>query len=76
MIEKEALERYKTIMDEDFETFPINKRLIQLEKSWIANISHLVMKSGKNFIHTDRRNLRKKLLKYLNSKIDTRKFRK
>lgn len=63
------IERYKKQIDEDFKTFPIDKRLIQLEKSWIRNISHQVMSDKRYFIHRDRKRLRKKLLNYLNKKI-------
>jgi len=66
------LERYKKQIDEDFIVFPINKRLIQLEKSWIRNISHNIMSDKRYFLHRDRKRLRKKLfnylLKYLNKK--------
>ncbi len=68
MIEHINLERYKRQMDEDFETFPVNKRLIQLEKSWIKNVSHSIMPTSKYFIHIDRKELRKELLKYLKKK--------
>lgn len=69
MIEALKLERYKKQIDEDFILFPVSKRLIQLEKSWIRNISHSVMPSGRSFIHRDRKRLRKVLLKYLNEKM-------
>ncbi len=68
MLEEKELERYKQQIDEDFEVFPINKRFIRLEKAWIANISHKVMPSKSRFIHIDRKNLRKALIKYLNEK--------
>ena len=69
VINQKELERYKEIIDEDIKTFPINKRLVQLEKSWILNISHKIMPSQHNFLHIDRRKLREELLKHLNSKI-------
>ena len=50
IINQEELQRYKKIIDDDF------KRFIQLEKSWIKNISHKIMKSDKGFIHKDRKN--------------------
>jgi len=68
MIEEKTIERYKKQIDEDFKVFPINKRLIQLEKSWIRNISHQVMPEGRSFLHKDRKQLRLELLKYLNKK--------
>ncbi len=68
MIEELETERYKKIIDEDFKVFPVNKRLIQLEKSWIRNISHQVMPYARNFVHNDRKKLRVKLFKYLNNK--------
>jgi hypothetical protein len=74
------LDRYKKIIDEDFETFkPINKRFVQLEKSWIINISHRIMPSQQNgmtfYKHEDRRNLRGILLKYLKQKLSPMKIK-
>lgn len=71
MIENEQIERYKKQIDEDFEKCPKDfiKRLIQLEKSWIRNISHKVMKTHAGFVHDDRRNLRKELMKHLINKV-------
>ncbi len=68
MIEGIKIERYKKQIEEDFKVFPINKRFIQLEKSWIKNISHNLMPTQKSFIHKDRKELRKVLFKYLNKK--------
>lgn len=68
MIEEKTIERYKKQIDEDFKVFPMNKRLIQLEKSWIRNISHKVMPEGRSFLHKDRKKLRIELLKHLNKK--------
>ena len=66
-LDREELQKYMDTIDNDF------KRFIQLEKSWIKNISHNIMKTGKNFIHEDRKALRDELFKYLNHKINTRK---
>ncbi len=66
---KSEVERYKEMIDEDLKTFLINKRFVQLEKSWIQHISHQIMRSGHSFTHKDRVKLRKELLKHLNSKI-------
>ena len=67
------LARYKKIIDEDFKIFGINsrnkKRFLNLEKSWIATLSHNVMPSDQYFIHEDRKQLRDALLAYLNQKI-------
>jgi len=69
ILDKKELERYKKQIDEDFKIFPINKRLFQLEKSWIKNLSHNIMPTRKKyFTHEDRKKLRKELIKYLNSK--------
>ncbi|KKL85605.1 hypothetical protein LCGC14_1953070 [marine sediment metagenome] len=62
------LDRYKKIIDEDFKTFPVNKRFFQLEEAWIAQISHRIMPKDNYFVHNDRKELRKELLKYLISK--------
>jgi len=64
---KQELQKYKETIDNDF------KRLIQLEKSWIRNLSHKIMESCGHFTHQDRKALRKELLKHLNNKINTRK---
>ncbi len=72
------IERYKRQIDEDFETFPNNKRLVKLIKSWISTLSNDIMtvkRSGQTaFIHNDRKKLRKELIKYLNQKNNTRKY--
>ncbi len=61
------VEDYKKIIDDDF------KRFVQLEKSWIINISHKIMPSKEGmFIHDDRKELRDELIKYLNSKTKTK----
>ena len=65
----EEVERYKKQIDEDFKNFPVNKRFIQLEKSWIRNISHKLMPNQRFFVHKDRKRLRIKLLDYLNKKM-------
>jgi len=62
------IERYKKQIDEDFKMFPLTKRFIQLERSWIRDLSHKIMPKEKYFIHNDRKELRKKLLDYLNNK--------
>jgi hypothetical protein len=73
------LDRYKKLIDEDFKTFKINKRFVQLEKSWIINISHRVMPSQQNgmtfYKHEDRRELRGILLKYLKKKLSQMKIK-
>lgn len=62
--------RYKEIIDNDLNTFPINKRFIQLERSWIKDLSHKLMPSGKNFyMHKDREEFRRELRNYLKLKI-------
>lgn len=61
-------DRYIKQIDEDFKEIPI-KRLIQLEKSWIRDISHKVMKRNKFFVHDDRKVLRRKLYNHLHKRI-------
>lgn len=65
---EEEIERYKKQIDEDFEIFIVNKRFIRIEKAWIRDISHQIMKKHKSFVHNDRKELRLKLFKYLNKK--------
>jgi len=62
------VERYKKQIDEDFKVFPLNKRFIQFEKSWIRDISHKIMPKEKYFVHNDRKKLRIELFKHLNKK--------
>ena len=70
ILDEKEIKKYKEIIDEDFKIFPINKRLFQLEKSWIINLSHKIMPAGKkSFIHEDRKKLRNELMKYLKSKV-------
>lgn len=69
IIDNIDIRRYKKQIDEDFKEFPLGKRFYQLEKSWIINISHKVMKSQKSFVHDDRKELRKHLFDYLTRKI-------
>ena len=69
MLNDKDVQRYIQTIDNDI------KRFIQLEKSWIANISHKVMQSGNNFVHEDRAELRKKLIDYLYSRISTKQDR-
>ncbi len=69
MMEGLEIERYEKQINEDFKVFIINKRFIQLEKSWIRDISHKVMSKNNYFIHNDRKKLRKRLFHYLNTKI-------
>ena len=68
ILDEKEIERYKKQIDEDFETFPINKRFIQLERSWIRDLSHKIMPKEKYFIHNDRKELRRHFLDYLNKK--------
>jgi len=71
----EELKKYKKVIDNDFElfkSFKKNPRFITLEKSWIKNISHGVLPSIKGFIHEDREELRRELLKYLKEKSGKR----
>jgi hypothetical protein len=75
LLSGDDLEKQKKRIDEDFELFKDfkdNPRFIQLEKSWIKNLSHSIMPTKNGFIHEDRKSLRDNLLKYLNSKV-TRK---
>jgi hypothetical protein len=53
----------KKAIDEDF------KRFVRLEKAWIANVSHKIMKTKNGFTHYDRVGFRKSLLLHLQSKI-------
>jgi hypothetical protein len=62
------IEGYKKQIDDDFKVFPINKRLIRLERAWIRDISHQIMKRQDNFVHDDRVALRRELFKYLKNK--------
>lgn len=66
--EMNETEVYKKQIDDDFKVFPINKRLIRLEKAWIRDISHQIMKRKDNYVHNDRRELRIVLFKYLKEK--------
>ena len=68
MLNKKQIERYKKQIDEDFDTFGVTKRLMQLEKHWIRCLSHQVMPAGRSFNHTDRIKLRKELYDYINKK--------
>lgn len=68
ILDEREIIRYKKQIDEDFELFPFNKRFIQLEKSWIRNISHKLMPKENRFDHNDRKKLRIILLNYLNKK--------
>ncbi len=66
VINKEELKKYKEIIDNDF------KRLIQLEKSWIKNLSHKIMETCGHFTHKDRKKLRDELIRYLNTKTKSK----
>lgn len=66
VIDKEELKKYKEIIDKDF------KRLIQLEKSWIKNLSHKIMGTCGHFTHEDRKKLRDELIRYLNTKTKSK----
>ena len=67
-------ERFKKMIDEDLNNFEITERFLQLEKSWIACVSHRVFANGQIFEHNDRKKLRNKLMNYLRSKTKSPKL--
>jgi len=71
---KRSIGEYKKIIDNDFTIFPINKRLIELERSWAVNISHIVYPRygkyvGGYYQHVDREDLRNELFAYIEKKV-------
>ncbi len=63
------IEIYKKQIDDDFKEFPNSKRFFRLEKAWIRDVSHQVMKRKKYFVHDDRKEFRIQLYGYLDKKI-------
>jgi wyosine [tRNA(Phe)-imidazoG37] synthetase (radical SAM superfamily) len=59
--EQERLQKIKSTIKNDFDRF------VELEKSYIINVSHIVLPWGEGALHEDRKNLRKELFEYLNT---------